>query len=245
MRNRFVFLAMTVATFCCIFGISEGATGDKSGSLDLGKVFAGSPIIYLLLSALSLSSLAVWIYSLMTLRIDDMMPTTFLSEIRDLVTKRRYEAALSLCQQDNNFSSSIIASGISARKHGPQVMMEAMQSEGRRAGMTLWQRISFLNEVAVVAPMLGLLGTVIGLFFAFYDTSRTAESIALVFDGLGIAVGTTVAGLIVAIIAMIFYTTLKFRLVSLLNLVENEVQSLVTLVDLEQPAKPAPVEVNQ
>ncbi len=133
----------------------------------------------------------------------------------------------------SNFSSQIIASGISARKHGSQVMMEAMQSEGRRAATTLWQRISLLNDVTVVAPMFGLLGTVIGMFFAFYDSNRTTESLTAIFDGLGIAIGTTVAGLIVAILAMVFYTTLRFRVTTLLNAVENESLSLVSLIDTD------------
>ena len=85
--------------------------------------------------------------------------------------------------------------------------------------------------------MLGLLGTVVGLFFAFYDSSRSAETIASIFDGLGIAVGTTVVGLIVSILAMLFYTTLKFRVVSLLNTIENESLILATQVEMDVTSK--------
>ena len=105
-----------------------------------------------------------------------------------------------------------------------------MQAEGRRCGMNLWQRISLLNDVAVIAPMLGLLGTVLGMFYAFYDNNQTPESIATIFDGLGIAIGTTVAGLIVAILAMVFHTTLKFRLVKLLNVIEDQALNLGNLI---------------
>mgnify|MGYP002148684401 CR=1 FL=1 len=83
--------------------------------------------------------------------------------------------------------------------------------------------------------MLGLLGTVLGLFFAFYDNNRSAESIASIFDGLGVAIGTTVMGLIVAILGMILHTTLKYRIVNLLNSIENESLALVTLIDSDQP----------
>lgn len=110
-------------------------------------------------------------------------------------------------------------------------MIDAMKSEGKRAATAFWQRLSLLNDIVVVAPMLGLLGTVIGMFYAFYDINRSAESINALFDGLGIAVGTTVAGLIVAIIAMIFYTTLKYRIVKTLAEVENEALALSTLID--------------
>jgi biopolymer transport protein ExbB len=105
-----------------------------------------------------------------------------------------------------------------------------MKSEGKRAGAAFWQRLSLLNDIVVIAPMLGLLGTVIGMFYAFYDVNRSVESINALFDGLGIAVGTTVMGLIVAILAMMFHTTLKYRVVSALSLVENEALTLSALI---------------
>jgi biopolymer transport protein ExbB len=86
----------------------------------------------------------------------------------------------------------------------------------------------------MVAPMLGLLGTVIGMFYAFYDVNRSIESINSLFDGLGIAVGTTVVGLIVAILAMIFATTLKYRLVKTLSHVENEALTLSALIQTKR-----------
>jgi biopolymer transport protein ExbB len=121
----------------------------------------------------------------------------------------------------------VVAAGIATRRHGPEVMIEMMQAEGKRCGNGIWQRISFLNDIAAIAPMLGLLGTVLGLFFAFYDMNRSTESITVLFDGLGIAVGTTVAGLVVAIMSMVFYTSLKFRVVHLLNLVEAGTLSVI------------------
>ena len=109
-----------------------------------------------------------------------------------------------------------------------------MQAEGKRCGVSLWQRISVLNDIAIIAPMLGLLGTVLGLFYAFYDVNRSADTLASIFDGLGIAVGTTVVGLVVAILAMVFYATLKLRVVRLLNTIENEAVTLGHLIDFEE-----------
>ena len=78
-------------------------------------------------------------------------------------------------------------------------MIESMKGAGKRQTSFLWQKVSLLNDIAIVAPMLGLLGTVSGMFFAFYDLNRSLESISALFDGLGISVGTTLAGLVVAI----------------------------------------------
>jgi biopolymer transport protein ExbB len=110
-------------------------------------------------------------------------------------------------------------------------MLETMKAEGKRATVGFWQRIALLNDIAVIAPMLGLLGTVVGMFYAFYDLNRSRESVSTLFDGLGISVGTTVAGLIVAIIAMMLHALAKYRLVRALAIIEDEAQSLAALMD--------------
>ena len=230
------------AILCMGLGAQPLLAADSSGpqlgssTLDLAKVFQGAPVIYSILLALSMFSFILWLYSFLTLRLNDMMPRDFMNTVREQLTEGRLEAALNTCRQDDHFAAPIIASGLAARKHGSAVMLEAMQCEGKRKGSALWQRISLLNDVAVVAPMLGLLGTVLGMFFAFYDTSRTDESLTTIFDGLGIAIGTTVAGLVVAILAMVFFASLKFRVISLLNAVENETHELVSMIEAE-PAK--------
>lgn len=212
----------------CPFLLS--ATPSTSSTLDLGKVFEGAPVIYTLLIAMSILASVIWLYSLLTVQLEKLMPKEFTQNVRTLFAQNKYELALETCKKNHSFSSKILASAIEARPHGPQVVLEAIHSEGRRMANNLWQRISILNDIAVVAPMFGLLGTVIGMFFAFYDTQQSSESLASIFDGLGIAVGTTVAGLIVAILAMVFYTTLKYRVVRLLNMIEDETVALANLI---------------
>lgn len=203
----------------------------SAASLDLIQVFKASPIIYSILFILSVIALAIWIYSFLTLRISRVIPADFLASMRELLEDKRYEKALSCCGQESSICAKVLASGIASRRHGSQVIMQAMQAEGRRCGNAIWQRLAFLNDIAVVAPMLGLLGTVLGLFYAFYDMNRSTESISSIFDGLGIAIGTTVAGLVVAILAMLFHATLKYRIVTLLNIIENETLAIGGLID--------------
>lgn len=198
--------------------------------LDLKKVFGAAPIIYFLLLVMSVVALGIWLYSLFTFRPKDIMPEKFRNELKVLLEAEQYDLAQKLCVSKENLLSSLVRTGLTSRNLGPQMMIDAMKYEGKRASTAFWQRLSLLNDIVIVAPMLGLLGTVIGMFYAFYDVNRSIESINALFDGLGIAVGTTVMGLIVAILAMIFYTTLKYRVVRTLSLVENEALSLSTLI---------------
>jgi len=217
----------------CILSLlaSTPLLAQENTKLDLKALFSSCPIIYTVMIALSLFSFVIWLYSFMTLRVTTMMPAYFLRSMREELQKKDYEKAYAQCQAESHYTASILASAIASRNHGHQVMVEAMQTEGKRCGVALWQRLSLLNDVAMIAPMLGLLGTVLGLFTAFYDVNRSPDTLASIFDGLGIAVGTTVAGLIVAIFATIFYATLKFRVVHLLNTIENETLSLGNLIE--------------
>ncbi len=229
--KRFALFALLLCAFQA-FGATPPAP--TSQWLDLRKVFTSAPIIYSTLSFMSVASLAIWLYSLATFRKKEIVHSSFIDELRALLTRQQFTEAAALCQSRGKLLGSIVKAGIATRKLGTQVMMDAMKSEGKRASTTFWQRLSLLNDIVIIAPMLGLLGTVIGMFYAFYDVNRSIESINALFDGLGIAVGTTVMGLVVAIIAMIFYSTLKYRVVQTLSLVEVEALSLSTLIDASE-----------
>ncbi len=199
--------------------------------INLKQVFAGAPLIYSLLLILSIFSFAVWLYNIVSLQAFAKVPDSFLRNVRGKLLSCQYEEALSLCEERNNFFCKMIASGIQTRKHGIQAVLESMKSEGKRASISFWQRLGWLQDIAIMAPMLGLLGTVMGMFYAFYDLNRSIESISSLFDGLGVSVGTTVAGIIVAIVAMVLHSIGKFRLVKTLCFIENEAVSMAQMID--------------
>ena len=212
------------------------ATAPKRAAqnLDLQKVFTSSPLIYSLLLLMSSSSAALWLYTIATLRPKKTLPKPFLDALKRQIEEKKYTEASALCEGSSTLLASMIRAGLENRSHGAQVMIDAMKSEGKRASANFWQRLSLLNDIAIVAPMLGLLGTVIGMFYAFYDVNRSIESINSLFDGLGIAIGTTVAGLVVAILSMILATTLKYRLVKNLGMIENSALSLSSRIAVKE-----------
>lgn len=200
-------------------------------NINLEQVFKGAPIIYSVLFLMSMATVFIWFYSLMKLKHVGALPEPLLKQLRQKLHSNQYDEALALCSTQNNFFCKMLAAGISSRTHGLPVMFENMKTEGKRATVTFWQRLAFLNDIALIAPMLGLLGTVLGMFYAFYDLNRSMESFSILFDGLGVSVGTTVAGLIVAIIALMLHSIAKYRLVRLLVRIENEAQSFASLID--------------
>lgn len=216
----------------------ETAKSIQAIEINLREVFAGAPIIYSILFFLSSVSVCVWLYSMLTIRPVEFLPPKLVKEIRTKLISNQFDEALDLCVKEKHFFCKMLASGILARKHGLTVMIDTMKAEGKRSTVTFWQRIGILNEIAIIAPMLGLLGTVLGMFYAFYDLNRSMESVSLLFDGLGVSVGTTVAGLIVAIVAMVLYALAKYRLVRILASVETEAQTFASLIDARGPNYP-------
>ena len=200
-------------------------------SIDLKQVFAGAPVIYSLLLVMSMGTMFIWLYTVLSLRPSGVMPKSFVENLRTQLNQQQFDAAFHLCQQHDTLLSKMMSSALATRNQGIKVMVEAMKSEGKRVSVTFWQRIALLNDIAIIAPMLGLLGTVLGMFYAFYDLNRSIESISGLFDGLGISVGTTVAGLVVSIVAMIFHSMTKYRLVRLLSAVDNEAHALAALME--------------
>jgi biopolymer transport protein ExbB len=199
--------------------------------VDLKQAFVGSPIIYSLLLTMSVFSFCIWLYSIFCMRSSARLSPTLLKNVQNKLNSNNFEEALSLCEEDSSLFCKMVLRGIHSRRHGLPVMIEAMKSEGKRSTIPFWQKIGLLNDIAIIAPMLGLLGTVMGMFYAFYDVNRSIESISTLFDGLGISVGTTVAGLIVAILALILHSTAKYRLVKALAQVENQAQSVAVLIE--------------
>lgn len=200
-------------------------------TISFKQVFSGSPLIYSILLVMSLGAITLSLYSVFRMQNQNAASDFLAREIRHRLLSNNFQSAFELCQTSPGLLSRIVLSALNCRKHGLSAMIESMKAEGKRATLSAWQRLGLLQDIAVIAPMLGLLGTVVGLFYAFYDLNRSFDSMNQLLDGLGISVGTTVAGIGVAILSMILHSTAKFRLVQSLARVETEATALANLMD--------------
>lgn len=205
--------------------------------IDIKHAFYGSPIIYSILACMSLFSFSIWAYSMFCLRKEMKAPASLLTEVKNKLIVNHYDDALRLLESKPYVVNKMLSSLIEMRKFGMTTMLEGMRTEGKRATVNYWQKLGLLSDIAIMAPMFGLLGTVLGMFYAFYDINRSIESITTLFDGLGISVGTTVAGLIVALFAMMFHSLAKFRLIKALAQVENEAARFVPIISDQESSK--------
>jgi biopolymer transport protein ExbB len=116
--------------------------------------------------------------------------------------------------------------------HDRYVIQEAMESEGERGATALWQKISYLNNIGTLAPLLGLLGTVWGMMRAFgaiaFDSAQV-KGIAMA-SSVATAMVTTAAGLLLAIPAIAVYYYLRGRVIKIVAEVEAQASEFVEMI---------------
>jgi biopolymer transport protein ExbB len=113
--------------------------------------------------------------------------------------------------------------------HDRYVIQEAMESEGERGAAALWQKISYLNNIGVIAPLLGLLGTVLGMMQAFGSIALDDAQVKTLKMAYAVAQAmiTTAAGLMLAIPALVVYFYLRGRVTKIIAQVEAQSAELV------------------
>lgn len=161
----------------------------------------------------------------------------FMNRIKDYILDGKVEAAKTLCQSTDNPVAAMIEKGISRIGRPLNDVNAAIENVGRLEVYKLERGLPTLASVAGGAPMIGFLGTVIGMVQAFHQMSTAGNNINVgeLSGGIYTALITTVAGLIVGIIAFFAYNTLVARVDKVINTMEASSTEFIDL--LNEPAK--------
>eukprot|EP01156_Anaeramoeba_ignava_P009797 Anaeramoba_ignava/a478224_18.p2 GENE.a478224_18~~a478224_18.p2 ORF type:complete len:234 (+),score=15.53 a478224_18:48-749(+) len=139
--------------------------------------------------------------------------SSFINRIKDYIHDGKLEAAHSLCQSTNTITSRMIEAGITRIGRPLSDINEGIENIGNLEVTRLEKGLPTLATVAGGAPMIGFLGTVMGMIKAFYDMANAGNNIdiTLLSNGIYTAMVTTVAGLVVGILAYFAYNILVAR----------------------------------
>jgi len=161
----------------------------------------------------------------------------FMNNIRDFVHNGRLDSANALCKSYTTPIARMIEKGLARLGKPLNDINAAIENVGKLEVARLEKNIAGLATIAAVAPMIGFLGTVLGMVRAFYDMSMAGNNIDIQLLSTGIyqAMITTVAGLIVGIIALIGYNVLVARIEKLVFILEARATEFMDL--LHEPAK--------
>ncbi len=162
---------------------------------------------------LSVAVVALVIEHLMTIRAAVLMPPGLADRVRELLKAGNIPQAAQQCRSQPSFLSHVLQSGLAELDGKWQAVEKAMEDATAEQSARLYRKIEYLSVIGNIAPMLGLLGTVIGMIFAFRQVAVTqgAANAADLAEGIYLALITTVEGLIVAIPAVAAFAVFRNR----------------------------------
>lgn len=192
--------------------------------------------IMIVLAAMSLIGIYIFIDRLLAINAASREDGNFMNSIRDFIHEGKLDAARALCRSKNTPISRMIEKGLSRLGKPLSDINTAIENVGSLEVSRLEKNIAFLATISGAAPMLGFLGTVLGMVQAFYDMAMAGNNIdiQLLSNGIYEAMITTVGGLMVGIPAYIAYNILVARTKNLVFKLEASATEFMDL--LNEPA---------
>lgn len=195
----------------------------------------GGPLM-IVLALLSLVCIYIFVERAIVINRAAREDDTFMKRIRDYIHEGEIESAFNLCKKTGTPYARLIAKGISRIGRPVNDILAAVENTGNIEIASLSKGLPWLATTAASAPMLGFLGTVVGMVQAFYAIASEGNSanIATFSSGIYTALVTTVAGLVVGVIALFAYNYLVARINSVMNMLESKSMEFMDL--LNEPA---------
>lgn len=222
--------------------VASGMELDASAAKDDSKtgffsVVAGSGalgiILWLALLGSSIAGMALIVDSFITIREKKISPEELVEQVRTSMEQGDVMKALKHCEEEPGPLANILSAGFSNVQEGFEAIQDSVGVSADQESEKLMQRVNYLNVVGNMAPMLGLLGTVQGMIFAFASLATqqqgAAQQAALAMN-ISQALYTTAAGLCVAVPAVGFYSYFKNRATNIILNMEALTMDLIKVL---------------
>lgn len=200
-------------------------------------VKAGGPVMVPIILA-SIIAAAIFLERLWTLQQRRVLPAELTEKVWKWVEQRQIQDKHIAALQQNSPLGKILAAGLANRHRGRDIIKESIEDAGRHVVHELERFLNALGTIASISPLLGLLGTVLGMIRTFNTLSTSgAGNPMMLAGGISEALITTAAGLTVAIPALLGYKYLRGRVANLVVEMEKEATKLVQALESD----PVPV----
>ena len=228
---------MNLTSFLLQVPVAEAVTEATEIRMSLWDMALQGGWIMLVLAVFSVIAMYIFIERFITINRAAKNDNMFMETIRNYMVDGKLDDAKVLCQKTSTPLSRMIEKGISRIGKPLNDIQTAIENVGNLEVSNLEKGVALLAMISGAGPMLGFLGTVIGMIRAFYDMSMVGNNIDIELLSTGIyqAMVTTVGGLIVGIIAFIFYNILVSQIDKVVNLLESK--SIEFMDVLNEPAK--------
>ena len=193
-------------------------------------------IINVILALMLGYAIFVFVERFLALRKATKEESGLMNKIREYIMDGKIDMAKDYCSRSNSPSARMLEKGISRLGRPLESISASIENTGKLEVSRLEQRLSFLATAAGAAPMIGFLGTTVGMVIVFMDLQNaTALELGIIAPGIMTAMITTVAGLIVGIISYVGYNFLVARIGRVVYQMENDALEFMDL--LNEPGK--------
>ena len=199
---------------------AAAAAAQEAGrdAMSFGRIVTNSGfmgiMLWLALGACSVAGFALIVDSFITIREKKIVPASFVAKVREAMVEGDVMKAMKHCEEEPGPLSAILNAGFSNVQEGFEAIQESVGVAADLQSEILLQRVTYLNVVANLAPMLGLLGTVQGMIFAFATLgtqSAGAAQQSMLALNIAQALYTTAGGLLAAVPALAFFYYFRNR----------------------------------
>jgi biopolymer transport protein ExbB len=187
------------------------------------------PLVICSIIALGIIGERIW-----TLRQSTIAPRDLLAQVVQEIKQKGVTPDMLTRLSQNSLLGKVFAAGLRNVKSNREIMKESVEEAGRAAAHDLDRFLTTLGTIASMSPLLGLLGTVIGMIEIFGSQTSTGSSPAQLAHGISVALYNTAFGLIVAIPSMMFYRHFRQRVEALVVGMELQALKLVEIIHGER-----------
>ena len=235
-----IIVAACVALVSCLpsvlaqTGAGEEPSAFVFAGVDWLQLMSGGGWLMIVLGIMSILTIAFVVYFLVVLRPSQVAPDSLHRLLVETISSGAVDDARKACQYRPCPLSAVAMAALNyVRTMGdadPPLLKDVVEGEGGRQAVTIQGQTQFLLDIAVIAPMVGLLGTVFGMLRAFRSVAldiASAKPVVLA-EGVSLALRTTAFGLVVGIPAMIFYACFRRRASKLISYLEAASTDVMT-----------------
>jgi len=201
----------------------------------LDYLMEGGVYLMVPLAALSFIAVLLIIFYTFTIRQGAVVSDKFMNAADALIRKQDYLGLIAVCNRENECIARIVYKTLDFATKNPTAsfdeVREVTEAEGTRQASILSNRISYLNDISRVAPMVGLLGTVVGMIKSFESIGKSSgvQHMELA-PGVAQALVTTAAGLVISIPALVFFSLFRGKVQKLIAELEAAMTHIMALL---------------
>ena len=204
----------------------------SGGGMTFWETVKAGGLAMVFIGLCSILALGVTIERIIHMRPVKMVPEEFVDELNQLAKQGKFGEARQRCEETSNPLSNVLGAAFRTRDEGKAMTVEAVEDAGAKEMAGFQQRIGTLSIIAVISPMIGLLGTVLGMIQAFNIIAFKAGlgKPGLLAAGISKALVTTAFGLIVAVPSMVSYHFLRVMAQNIMGSIEKISERFIELI---------------